>query len=274
MNAHKCININPKELREAPFITNNPDDPDANNGLITSIWGPPEWDSVHATTFGYPINPSEEEKKHYLEYFRLKGYVLPCGLCRTSYQQFIKEGDTLLDMSVMESRETLTKWGFRIHNRVNKKLGVDYGETYEELCYKYESFRAKCSKKEKGCLMPLSIKALSYQKADIHRAPIISIKYSRALSNHAKSLGMHSYNNFVNYYSSLVRNTEEWGKRDCAARKIIKYMRMNGISALDDNDMPSFHEMLLISMLSSTLELEVLDKIYKKTTIYSDSDVD
>lgn len=263
MNAHKCINIDQKELREAPFITNNPDDPDANNGLITSIWGPPEWDSFHATTFGYPINPTEEDKINYLNYFILKGFVLPCGLCRTSYQKFIKEGDTLLDMNVMESRETLTKWGFRIHNAVNKKLGVNYGETYEELCYKYESFRAKCSKTEKGCLMPLSMKALSYQKADIHRAPLIPAKYTKALSKHAQKLGMHNYDNFVNYYSSLVRNTEEWGRRDCAARKIIKYMRMNGINPLDEDGMPSFYEMLLISMLSSTLGIEELEKIYQ-----------
>lgn len=266
MDGHKCINIDPEELRSAPVKANDPDNPDANNGLITSIWGPHEWEAFHAKTFGYPIKPSDEQKIAYLQYFILEGSVLPCVFCRKSYMKFINEGDTLLDMSVMESRETLTRWGFRLHNNVNKKLGVEYGETYEELCYKYESYRAKCTKTEKGCLMPLDMKAKSYQKADIHRAPIIDLKYSTALIGHAKTLELHNYESFVNYYSSLVRNTDEWGQRDCTARRVIKYMRKNGVSSLDSNGLPSVHEMILISMMSSTLEHEKLEEIYKKVT--------
>lgn len=270
-SAHKCINIDPDELHEAPLKTNDPQNPDANNGLITTIWGPHEWEAFHAKTYGYPIKPTSEQKAAYLQYFILEGDVLPCIFCRTSYKKFINEGDTMLDMSVMESRETLTKWAHRLHNAVNKKLGVDYGETYEEMCYKYESYRAKCTKTDKGCLMPLDMKAKSYQKADIRRAPIIDLKYCLSLSEHAKTLGLHNYDSFVKYYSSLIRNTEEWGKRDCTARKIINYMRKNGISSLDSNGLPGLYEMLLISMLSSTLDCEKLDDVFKKiTTTYKD----
>ena len=264
MNDHKCINIDQNELKKAPFKTNNPDNPDSNNGLITSIWGPPEWESFHAKTFGYPIKPSNKQKITYLLYYILEGDVLPCASCRVSYNKFINEGDTLLDMAVMESRETLTKWGLRIHNAINKKLGVDYGDTYEELCYKYESYRARCTNTEKGCIMPLNLKAMSYQKADIHRAPIIDLKYCRALSNHAKTLNLNNYNAFVDYYSSLIRNTDEWGKRDCTVRKVIKYMRKNGISSLDPNGLPSIYEMILISMMSSTLDHEKIANICLK----------
>jgi hypothetical protein len=264
IDRHNCINVDPNELKNAPLKTNNALDPDANNGLITSIWGPHEWESFHATTFGYPIKPTDEEKQNYLQYFTLKGSVLPCIFCRRSYTQFIndKTSDTLLNMDVMESRETLTRWGLRLHNAVNKKLGVNYGDTYEELCYKYESYRAKCTKTDKGCLMPLDMKAESYKKADIRRAPIIDKKYSIIVANHAKTLGLHNYNNFLEYYSSLVRNTREWGLRDCAARRIIKYMRTHGISSLDSNGLPSIHELMLMSMLSSTLDNEKLEELY------------
>ena len=275
---HKCINVDPFELTDAPFKTNDPNNPESNNGLITSIWGPPTWESFHAITFGYPIKPTPEQKKDYLDYFTLLGKVLPCIFCRKSYQEFItatatdsdsnSDSDTKLDISTMESRQTLTKWGFRLHNAVNKKLDVDYGDTYEELCYKYESYRARCTKTDKGCLMPLDMKAKSYQKADIRRAPIIDIKYSTALADHAKILNMENYDNFVSYYSNLKRNTKEWGERDCAARKIIKYMRKNGVSSLDSNGLPSFHEMMLISMLSSTLEKGKLDEIYHRIINY------
>lgn len=268
-----CINIDPDELLNAPLKTNDPSNPDSSNGLITSIWGPHEWEALHAKTFGYPIKPTDEQKLAYLQYFILEGDVLPCVFCRGSYKQFINQADTMLDMSVMESRETLTKWGFRIHRAVNKKLGVDYGDTYEELCYKYESYRAKCTKTEKGCLMPLDMKAKSYQKADIHRAPIIDKKYCIVLSDHAKTLGLNNYDSFVQYYSSLDRNTDAWGRRDCAAHKVIKYMRKNGISSLDSNGLPSSHEMMLICMLSTTLEHEKIDDIFQKISTKNPHDL-
>lgn len=265
----KCIYIDPNELKDASFKTNDASNPDANNGLITSIWGPPEWESFHAKTFGYPIKPTDKQKKDYLDYFISLGNVLPCGYCRISYQKFINEGDTLLDMNVMESRETLTKWGLALHNAVNKKLGVEYGDTYDELCYKYESYRAKCTKSEKGCIMPLDMKAKSYQKATIHRAPIIDKKYSIGLINYAKKIGLVNYENFLSYYMSLTRNSREWGDRDCAARRIIKYMRKNGINSLTDDGMPCIYEMMLISMLSSTLDKEKMDNVLKNATKYA-----
>jgi hypothetical protein len=258
------IDIDPKELKEAPIKTNDVNNPDSNNGLITSIWGPALWQSFHAITFGYPIKPTDEQKQQYLNYFIMLGNVLPCIFCRQSYQTFIADGDAKLDITSMESRETLTKWGMRLHNEVNNKLEVDYGETYEELCYKYESFRARCTRTQKGCLMPLDMKAKSYQKADIHRAPIIEKKYGLALNDHAKTLGLKNYDSFLTYYSGLVRNTKEWGMRDYIARKIIKYMRKNGISSIDSNGLPCMYEMMLISMLSSTLEKSKLDEIIQK----------
>jgi hypothetical protein len=260
----RCINIDPEELRLAPIKANDPDNPDGDNGLITTIWGRHEWESFHAKTFGYPIKPTEQQKTEYLYYFTLLGCVLPCNYCRKSYQKFIKVGDTKLDMSTMESRETLTRWAFRMHNRVNNKLGVDYGDTYEELCYKYESYRARCAKGGKGCIMPLDVKAKSFQKAAIQRAPIIDKKYGDAFIDYANRMKLVRYEEFLNYYSSLVRNTNEWSRRDCTARKIINYMRRNGISSLTKEGLPSIYEMMLISMLSSTLEKNKLDEIYNK----------
>lgn len=266
----KCINIDPDELALAVLKTNDPNSPDANNGLITSIWGPHEWESFHCKCFGYPIKPTNEQMIDYLNYFIALGNVLPCKYCRDSYKIFIKEGDTLLDINVMKSRETLTRWSLRLHNAVNNKLGIDYGDTYEELCYKYDSYRARCTNAEKGCIMPLSMKAQSFQKADMHRAPIIDKKYSIALMTYAKSMGLENYESFLDYYSSLIRNSKEWSYRDCTARKIIKYMRKNGISSLTEEKLPSFYEMILISMLCSTLEKSMLDNIYNKMILKLD----
>jgi hypothetical protein len=249
-------------LKDAVRRTNNKDDPDSGNGLITKIWGPPSWQTFHAIQFGYPMNPTDEQKMEYRVFFMLMGKVLPCSFCKNSYQDFIaKDGEVSLTDTVMESRENLTKWGYDLHNRVNKKLGIDYGTTYEELCYKYESYRAKCTKTGKGCVMPLNLKSKSYQNADINRAPIIDASYSMKLKPHSKTLGLYNYSDMLDRTTDIERNSEAWMIRDIICTKIIKHMRRNGISSLDDTGLPSVYEMILISMLSTTLEKEKLDEI-------------
>ena len=246
---------------------NNKDDPDSKNGLITKIWGPPGWEFFHSVTFGYPIEPTEQQKIDYMEYFTIIGKVFPCVYCRDSYQQFIKEGDTALNMDIMSSRDTLTRWGWRLHNRVNQKLDTDYGVSYEEMARKYESYRARCTKTGKGCLAPLDIKAKSYQNAAIQRAPIIDIKYALDLIPHARTLGLHGYKYQIKKTQSILdtdRYCEDWLNRESKCRSIISYMRKHGIPSLDENQLPTVHEMMLISMLSSTLEKKQLADVVEK----------
>jgi len=254
--------ITDQELKDSIRRAHDPNDPDSNNGLITKIWGPPAWDLFHAIQFGYPINPTPEQKDDYLNYFRFLGKVLPCIFCRNSYQEFIgSDGDCPLTIDVMKSRETLTRWGYSLHNRVNKKLGVEYGDTYEELCYKYESYRAKCTKTGKGCIMPLDQKSKSYQKAEIKRAPIIDQTYANLLIPHARTLNLTNYEKMLNHTKKLERNSEAWMIRDIMATKIIKHMRSNGISSLDESGLPSLHEMILFAILSTSLDQDKLDEI-------------
>lgn len=115
----------------------------ANNGLMTKIWGPPGWKFLHSVTFGYPIEPTTEHKKSYKQFFKLAGEVFPCGACRDSYKRFIGPGsDTELTNKIMKNRKNLTKWLFNIHNKVNDKLDKKYGITYNNIKDIYESYRA------------------------------------------------------------------------------------------------------------------------------------
>lgn len=113
--------------------------------MSTKIWGPSMWTSLHTTTFSYPINPSDTDKQNYNQYFTLIGDILPCILCKKSYKEFIQQGETKLDDNVMKSKDTLTKWLYHLHNKVNFKLGVDYGVTYEDVCKKYNSYIVSCT---------------------------------------------------------------------------------------------------------------------------------
>jgi hypothetical protein len=133
------------------------------SGMQTRVWGPAGWLFLHSIAQNYPWNPTPDQKKEYYEFFRLVGKVLPCRYCRESYQEFIKEDGTCLDMSVMASRKTLTYWLFKIHDRINKKLDIKEHTTFKQVWDKYESFRSKCTKSpevkekiKKGCLDPMS----------------------------------------------------------------------------------------------------------------------
>ena len=146
-------------------------DPNSKNGLMTKVWGPAGWLFLHCVTFGYPENPDLYDSEYglppgttrsrYRRFFTEVGNVLPCRYCRDSYKEFIKE-DRVEDH--IQDRNQLIEWFWRIHNKVNQKLGVHYCDaTIEEIKEKYETYRAKCkaptsveiqANSEKGCVIP------------------------------------------------------------------------------------------------------------------------
>ena len=140
----------------------------SNNGMMTRVWGPPGWLFLHSVTFGYPVKINQWDYKdnlkrmEYRNFFKNLGKILPCRYCRESYDKFYQEEpiDKFLD-----SRKSLTKWFYNIHNKVNNKLGVPKCDipSFEEIEKQYESYRAKCKKTtpeerskrlEKGCIIP------------------------------------------------------------------------------------------------------------------------
>lgn len=251
----------------------------ANNGLITKIWGPPLWKSLHCIAYGYPIEPTDEIKTFYKNFFVNLGNVLPCKYCRISYNEFIKVGDTTLNDEVFESRYTLTKWLYRLHNRVNKKLDVDYGIEYEEVNHRYESYRASCSTNinQKGCLMPADAKAKSYRIAEIKDAPLITYELASKFIDYCNRRGIDTNNDgyilelckeecVKNYIGDV--ECDVWCKRNKECWEIIDNMRKNGIASLEVTGpfegFPTIEECKLIIRMSTTLERNQLVDISNK----------
>jgi hypothetical protein len=136
--------------------------PGDDTGIQTRVWGPAGWLFLHSIAQNYPWEPSAEQKENYFNFFKLTGTVFPCRYCRESYQKFITEEPTCLDIKVMKNRKTLVTWLYDIHNKVNKKLGVKNIPTLKQVWDRYESYRSKCTKSpeivekaKKGCLDPL-----------------------------------------------------------------------------------------------------------------------
>ena len=41
----------------------------SNDGILTSVWGPSMWHSMHSISFNYPINPTAQNKKEYRDFY-------------------------------------------------------------------------------------------------------------------------------------------------------------------------------------------------------------
>lgn len=251
----------------------------ANNGLITKIWGPPMWTSLHCITFGYPINPTPEQKVYYREFFIRLGDVLPCKYCRESYKKFISTGVTELKDEVFESRASLTQWFYLLHEKVNKKLGITYGVTYDMVVDRYETFRASCSvkKDEKGCIMPLDEKARSYRIAEIKDAPLIPYEFAKLFEPYARKRGLTDSDLSV---LNMCQQTpcihakiadidcDQWCQRNDRCWEIINRMRKSGLPSTEPEGewegLPTLDEIKLIMMLSTSLCFDVLNEMIPK----------
>lgn len=239
-----------------------------NNGLITKIWGSAGWTFNHSVTFGYPLEPTPEQKMQYKNYFVSLGDVLPCKYCRDSYKKFITIGKTALTDRSLENRESLTRWFYDVHEAVNAKLEIDYGITYEEIIEKYESFRAKCgkpTKTAKGCVAPLDYKAFSFKKLYYLDAPIVSLEEVTPFIALAKLRGVEDkYFSFVKLAQQFNGDFEKlkahstWPERNKICQYIIKSMRENAIPSIEPDESewagtPTVPELQLLMFLSSNL---------------------
>ena len=153
-------------------------DYESNDGMLVSVWGPSAWHFLHTISFNYPIRPTEEEKKYYMEYVLSLQHVLPCGKCRKNLIKNFKKLPLTIDE--MENRNRFSKYVYNLHEVVNKMLHKTSNLSYDQVRERYEHFRARCTKnnktkkhvrfsnkvsilgskrnklkKEKGCVVPL-----------------------------------------------------------------------------------------------------------------------
>lgn len=129
---------------------------DSPNGFQTAVWGPLLWTVMHMISFNFPVKPTLKQKKEYMTFFESLADVLPCGSCRKSYSNFIYNDPNIkINLGRFKDRETLGKWVFDLHNKVNKKLGYPQKRSFECTRSFYEKFRANCTKDKTGCITPM-----------------------------------------------------------------------------------------------------------------------
>lgn len=261
-------------------ILNNPN---SGNGMITKIWGPGLWIGMHSISFGYPMEPTNEQKLAYKQYFQLVADVLPCRYCRESYKEFISTGDTVLDDAALENRESLSRWLYRIHERVNKKLGVDYHVSYEDVARRFESYRAKCDKnttneKAQGCVVPSNISMKPYQVAESRDCPLIDHDIASVFIDYGKSRGLTAKDfKYLDLpYEEMDCFDELLMNRNKYCREIITQMRCEDIPSIEFEGefvgLPTLEETKLIlarcSMMNQNEILTLAKKLGKIKVSY------
>ena len=86
--------------------------------MDTRFWGPSGWRLLHSITFAY--DPANTKTRSAVKMaFEMLPFVLPCKFCRASLTEYMEIHP--LDPA-MESKATLTKWLWTVHNEVNRKL--------------------------------------------------------------------------------------------------------------------------------------------------------
>ncbi len=141
------------------------------DGMLTTVWGPSMWHFMHTMSFNYPVEPTEEQKKQYMDFILNLRNVLPCKYCRMNLTNNLATRP--LKMCHMESRDTFSRFVYDLHETVNKLLGKKSGLSYCDVRERYEHFRSRCTQdapkvfnfkefyrgkkgeQEKGCTEPL-----------------------------------------------------------------------------------------------------------------------
>lgn len=135
---------------------------ESNNGMLTTIWGPPMWHFLHTMSFNYPVEPTQQQKHEYREFILSLEKILPCGKCRKNLKKNFQQLPLL--KKHMVTRETFSRYIYELHEIVNRMLKKKSNLTYAQVRERYENFRARCQNVvptlkartlETGCVAPI-----------------------------------------------------------------------------------------------------------------------
>ena len=95
------------------------------NRSSISVWGPCAWNTLHAVSFAYPVEPTHKDMQKIHAFLFAFADNLPCKRCRKDYRAFLEQHipDDPMQSPYFSSRENLARFIVKSHNHVNNKLG-------------------------------------------------------------------------------------------------------------------------------------------------------
>lgn len=111
--------------------------------MDTRFWGPDGWILFHMIPYYLPEKLKQTDKTKIIRFFKLTSQLLPCKYCRMSMTKFIKQ---LPIEKHCSSREKLSLWVYKIHNKVNNKLRkqgycITDNPDFEEVDKRFKDFQ-------------------------------------------------------------------------------------------------------------------------------------
>ena len=108
--------------------------------LDPKIWGPHYWFFLHTIAMSYPKFPNAVTKKKYYEFIQNIPLFIPV-------EQIAGEFSKLLDQypvqPYLDNRESIVRWTWFIHNKINEKLEKPKITLNEFYFNYYEQFKPK-----------------------------------------------------------------------------------------------------------------------------------
>ena len=96
--------------------------------MSPAVWGPIVWSTMHIVSLGYSDQPTQEESDSAIRFYESLQHMIPCPICKEHYRVFLEQMPV---RNAVQSRQTLIRWVFTIHNHVNEQLGKPQ-KTFQE----------------------------------------------------------------------------------------------------------------------------------------------
>lgn len=101
--------------------------------LDPKIWGPHYWFFLHTIAVTYPHNPNSVTKKKYYDLIQNLHIFLPIETIATDFSKLLEQYPIT---PYLDNRESLSRWSWFIHNKINEKLEKPK-ITIEEFYHQY-----------------------------------------------------------------------------------------------------------------------------------------
>ena len=111
-------------------------------------WGPMFWELGHLVSFAYPERaPSAEQREQTARFYESLSSVVPCEECQHDFAELLTKFPVRQHLSC---RDTLSRWFYEMHNKVNQKLGKPITLSYDDVKHQYLACATK-SKEIQAC---------------------------------------------------------------------------------------------------------------------------
>ena len=95
--------------------------------ILPIIWGHNVWSSIDNYIAILPDDLYKKEIECIMGFFNSLTSLLPCNSCKLSYMEYSKEPDTnIYDVNNFKTRNSVIKLLWKLRDKVNKKLQVEY----------------------------------------------------------------------------------------------------------------------------------------------------